>query len=198
MNAFIRWLAALLTRLFHNETSTSVTLTASLKLPHPEEPKDPSQTAANVNVATIIAEWMINWQVPQENWPFWRDKVSIELVPGLQVPVLINGWYQLKDVPAAAYDNGNGTRTIKIRPEWLNKGVIAHENAHNSYFYLTPEQKDAFAVDFDAHKTDPLPAYLFSINAYGLSSYIEGHAELYRYLGDQMPEALKKYYPKLF
>ena len=39
---------------------------------------------------------------------------------------------------------------------------------------------------------------LFSRNTYGLTNDIEGHAEVYRYIGQQMPEQLKQYYPRLF
>jgi len=45
---------------------------------------------------------------------------------------------------------------------------------------------------------DPLIVYFFSINSYGLTSDIEGNAEVYRYLGDRMPGVLNKYYPRLF
>lgn len=165
----------------------------TLIIPHPEEPKDLNQTVANVNIPEIIRQWLTVWAVPPAFHQYWIDKVNIELVPNLQV--VVNG--VLMDVPAAAYDNGNGTRSIKIRPEWLNKGVIAHEQAHNSYWLLNLVEKDAFAVGFDSCKKDKLVEYLFSINAYGLTSYIEGHAEIYRYLGDKMPSCLKKYYPKL-
>jgi hypothetical protein len=46
--------------------------------------------------------------------------------------------------------------------------------------------------------SDPLIVFLYSRNTYGLSSVVEGHAEVYRYIGDKMPEKLKPYYPKLF
>jgi hypothetical protein len=46
--------------------------------------------------------------------------------------------------------------------------------------------------------TDPLIKQLYSINTYGLGSDVEGHAEVYRYIGQQMPAQLKPFYPMLF
>jgi hypothetical protein len=64
---------------------------------------------------------------------------------------------------------------------------------------LTGEQKREFsAVYAPLKRKDPLIVYLYSINSYGLTSDIEGHAEVYRYICEKMPEALKIYYPKLF
>jgi len=39
---------------------------------------------------------------------------------------------------------------------------------------------------------------LYAKNPYGLTNDIEGHAEVYRYIGEKMPEQLKRYYPMLF
>jgi hypothetical protein len=86
-----------------------------------------------------------------------------------------------------------------IKPKWLNPGVIAHEQAHNSYALLTPAQKASFSTVYTPLKnTDPLIKLLYSKNAYGLTNDIEGHAEVYRYLGRQMPQQLVPYYPQLF
>jgi hypothetical protein len=88
---------------------------------------------------------------------------------------------------------------LAVKPPWLNAGVIAHEQAHNSYALLTAAQKAAFSAAYNPLiNTDPLITFLYSHNPYGLSSDIEGHAELYRYLGDKMPAQLKQFYPRLF
>jgi hypothetical protein len=88
---------------------------------------------------------------------------------------------------------------LAIKPQWLNPGVIAHEQAHNSYALLDTGQRTAFAAVYAAFKTtDPLITLLFSRNRYGLSSDIEGHAEIYRYIGQRMPGPMKQYYPRMF
>ena len=46
--------------------------------------------------------------------------------------------------------------------------------------------------------SDPLIRLLYSKNAYGLTNDIEGHAEVYRYIGQWMPAQMKPYYPMLF
>lgn len=173
-------------------------------IPHPEELVNPSQTMTNIDVTAIIQQWLTIWEVPMEYHAFWFNKVTIELVPDLQVMIYdtkTHSW-TLKEVPAATYDGGNGTRLIQVRPEWLNKGIIAHEQAHNAYELLAQKQKDDWPITFITYKTNNnLIKYLFSI--YPLSrwdaavEYTEGHADLYRYLGNQMPSDLKKYYPKL-
>ena len=100
--------------------------------------------------------------------------------------------------PAGTYEL-NGIRHLNIKPEWVNPGVIAHEQAHNSYALLTSEQKTGFTATYTPLKTsNPLLVFLFSKNSYGLTNEIEGHAEIYRYLGAEMPQELKKYFPKLF
>jgi hypothetical protein len=40
--------------------------------------------------------------------------------------------------------------------------------------------------------------HLFKTQAYASQNDIEAHAEIYRYLGQFMPEVLKGFYPKLF
>jgi hypothetical protein len=57
----------------------------------------------------------------------------------------------------------------------------------------------AFASLYTTLKaSDPLIRLLYSRNTYGLTSDIEGHAEVYRYAGQQMPGQLKQFYPMLF
>ena len=95
--------------------------------------------------------------------------------------------------------SADGKRHLAIKPGWLNPGVVAHEQAHNSYAFLNPTQKSAFSsLHTSLKSTDPLIKQLYSINTYGLSSDVEGHAEVYRYIGQQMPAQLKPFYPMLF
>jgi hypothetical protein len=103
-----------------------------------------------------------------------------------------------QDSPAATWEMG-GRRFLAIKPQWLNPGVIAHEQAHNSYALLPPEGKAQFAAVYSRLRgVDPLICLLYSKNRYGLTNDIEGHAEVYRYIGQQMPADLKLFYPRLF
>ena len=155
-----------------------------LVLPHPEEPPNPSQTVDNVDLDATLDLWEVNYNVLIEYRDYWKTKIAIELDAELPYP-------------AATYEL-DGIRHLTIRPEWVNPGVIAHEQAHNSYALLTEEEKAEFSTIYTPLKTtDPLIVFLYSKNSYGLTSDVEGHAEVYRYLGEEMPQVLKKYYPKL-
>ena len=156
-----------------------------LTIPHPEETPDSSRTVNNTDLDAALDKWEIDYNVPEAYRGYWKTKIVISLDENLPYP-------------AATYEL-NGVRHLTIRPEWVNSGVIAHEQAHNSYALLTDLEKSHFSTTYTPLKTtDPLVVYLYSINSYGLTNDIEGHAEVYRYLGDEMPEVLKKYYPKLF
>lgn len=163
-------------------------------LSHPEEPVNYDQTAENISVSSFLDKWLIDWHVPPEFHDYWREAIVITVKPDLTVP--INGIPTV--VPAATYKGDDGKRHLDIRPEWLNPGVIAHEQAHNSYALLTDEQILAFHNIYIVLKWQhPLIKFLFSQNSYGLSSDVEGHAEIYRYLEGQIPDTLKPFYPKL-
>lgn len=98
--------------------------------------------------------------------------------------------------PAAT---SSATRLMWIRPEWANPGVIAHALAHVSYSLLTMKMKEDFSTVYTPLKnTDPLIKLLYYQNRFGLTDDIEGHAEVYRYYGDKMPDQLKQYYPYMF
>jgi len=125
-----------------------------------------------------------------------EDSIEIQVYDVYPDSLTATGLRQ--DTPAATWEAG-GKRHLVIKAPWLNPGVIAHEQAHNSYALLNPNQKTAFASIYNSLKnTDPLIKLLYSINTYGLSTDIEGHAEVYRYIGQQMPAQFKQYYPKLF
>jgi len=165
-------------------------------LPHPEEPMNPSATVATVDVNAIISKWLTDWGVPQTWWSNWKGMIVVQLYDVYPASILAMGVKQ--DTPAATWSAG-GKRYLAIKPGWLNPGVVAHEQAHNSYAYLNPDQKSAFSSIHSTLKTtDPLIKHLYSINTYGLSNDVEGHAEVYRYIGQQMPAQLKAFYPMLF
>ena len=156
-----------------------------VKIPYPEEKPDYIQTLENVDVFQSVGGWLEDYKVPSMHWDWWRSKIIISVAPELTYP-------------AATWEI-DGVRYLSVRPEYVNSGVIAHEQAHNSYAILSQDGKEEFAFEYHAVRdTDSLIKLLYSINTYGLTSDIEGHAEIYRYLGYKMPEILKQFYPKLF
>ena len=156
----------------------------SLVLPHPEESIDLTQTVDNVDVGKVLDKWIEIYQVPTKYRDYWKTKIDIRVDTGISYPA--GTW------------EADGIRHLVIRPEWLNPGVIAHEQAHNSYALLTDSEKAIFSGIYTPLKTaDPLIKLLYSKNQYGLSNDVEGHAEIYRYIGKQMPDSLKQFYPKL-
>ncbi len=167
-----------------------------MALPHPEEPMNPAANLSNTNIDAVMKKWFSDWGVPAQHRDYWQNVIDIQVYdvyPDFLIKMGIN-----QDTPAATWDAG-GKRHLAVKPKWLNPGVIAHEQAHNSYALLTPMEKAAFSTAYAPLKnTDPLMRFLYSRNAYGLSNDIEGHAEVYRYIGDRMPAQLKAYYPRLF
>jgi hypothetical protein len=178
-------------------TPTPSTVTPRpLAIPHPEEPMNPLATLANTNVAAIITKWLVDWGVPAQHWDHWKTAIDIQVYDIYPPSLTAMGVNQ--DTPAATWE-ADGKRHLAIKPKWLNPGVIAHEQAHNSYALLNSSQKAAFTAVYTPLKnTDPVIKLLYSKNSYGLTNDIEGHAEVYRYIGQQMPAQLKMYYPELF
>ena len=164
-----------------------------LAIPHPEEPMNPAATLANTDVTVIMTKWLRDWGVPPQHWDYWKTAIDMqvyEVYPG--------SLGMRQDTPAGTWEAG-GKRHLAIKPQWLNPGVIAHEQAHNSYALLDASEKTAFSSVYATVKnTDSLIRLLYSRNTYGLSNDIEGHAEVYRYIGQWMPTQLKRYYPMLF
>lgn len=158
---------------------------AKVTIPHPEESPDSSKTVTNTDLYAALDQWTVDYNVPEEKREYWKTKIAISLDANLPYPA---GTYEL-----------DGVRHLTIRPEWVNSGVIAHEQAHNSYALMNEYDKMGFSIIHSRLKTrNPLIVYLYSINSYGLTNDVEGHAEVYRYLGEEMPAELKRYYPKLF
>lgn len=168
-----------------------------LTIPFPEEAENPLQTIANTNAEVILWEWLVNYDVPQEHWEYWKTKIDIQVVERFSDL----GWTLASDldskIPAVSWEEGG--RHLAIKPTWLNPGVIAHEQAHNSYALLSTVEKREFVIVHSSVLTDPLVELLYRTKRPTWGDFdVEGHAEIYRYLGGQMPEVLKKYYPKLF
>ena len=168
-----------------------------LKLPHPEESMNPSATLANIDTIAVINRWLQDWEVPKQYWDFWKTAIDIQVYDNYPPRILAMGGMN-QDTPAATWD-ADGKRHLAIKPTWLNPGVIAHEQAHNSYSQLTDSMKASFSMVYNGLKsTDRLIGLLYSRNTYGLTSDVEGHAEIYRYLGKGMPGRLLMYFPRLF
>jgi hypothetical protein len=166
-----------------------------LEILHPEEPPNPGQKVANTSVDNIMIKWLTDWKVPAKHWNHWRAAILIKIYDSWP-PDMVKD--KTKPEPAAIAWEEKGKRHFASLAKWFNPGVIAHEQTHNSYALLSEKKKAEFSKVYTPLKTnDPLIMYLYSINGYGLQDDIEGHAEVYRYLGETMPAALKKYYPKL-
>ncbi len=149
---------------------------APLAIPHPEEPQDNSGRL--VDLEAVRAAWIKEWNVPAGGSPLLR--VDLAFDPNSHYP---------------AYTLG---RKIFFKPSWALPGVLAHEMAHVVYANLTAIELQEFAGDFrNALVTDPLTRLLDAQNSYMNVSLVEGFAEIYRYLGDEMPGYLKRYYPGL-
>ena len=149
-------------------------------LPYPEEAADPAQTIENVDKAKLVNAWMQSYSVPTEFRGFWAD-----------LNLLISYRYA---VPGAT---DSATKTIWLRPKWANPGVLAHEAAHISYWHLPEHDKTAFAAAFAEVRNHPSIELIRQNNGYLDTSPIEGHADVYRYLGKAMPKALLGFYPYL-
>ena len=150
-----------------------------IALPHPKELVDYNRNMDNTKIKDVLMEWFMDWGVTDP--VYWRDKVEIKLDVSTPYPA----WTSAE------------TKVIGIRPEYANPGTIAHEAAHISYGLLTDEEKQEFVNIYTPLVNKGLIKELYKQNAYGLSSIVEGHAEVYRYLAQEMPEDLKQFYPKL-
>jgi hypothetical protein len=152
-------------------------------LPHPEEPQDEGITLDNVDARAARQAWYEQWQVPDGHRLFWD---CIRIIPA----------YKYADPANNEYWNSE----IYVKPEWCNAGIIAHEQAHTAWFnLLTAEERAAFESEYYRQLiSDRWMIYLNQVNWYMNTSTVEAHAEVYRYLGEKMPESLKQYYPKLY
>ena len=147
-------------------------------LPYPEEAADPS---LNESSESLLRKFFTNYLVPAEHWDFWRS-----------VNIVIDRTFAN---PAGMISQ---TKTLILRPEYANPGILAHEFSHLSYYLLSEEEKAHFAQDYiNIIQKDQLLRFLYFQKPYIKSSLVETHAEIFRYLGLKMPEGLKKYYPKL-
>lgn len=155
-----------------------------LKIPYPEEKIDLSKNESNTDVQATFEHFLSN-RIPKQYRDEWRHRITL---------ILNDNYYY----PAATVNDGLGNAIITIQSAFTNDGVYAHEIAHIVWQDLTSIQKQNFASMHDALKdSNELMKLLYSENPYGLTNHVEGHAEIFRYLGEYMPEGLKQYYPRL-
>ncbi len=161
-----------------------------LTIPHPEEPEDKTKTMANTNPQEAEMLWREGWNVPAE---FKTDIVFTLTDSYASYGIVGYDW-------APAITVGNN---VYYHPSYSNGGICAHEVCHPVWATLTPQQQTDFETDYNSLiNTD---AYMILLYDYKIKNadpnWIgnpwEKHAEIYRYLGDKMPEALKVFYPNL-
>ena len=165
-----------------------------LEIPYPEEPLNLDATMENTDIVEALESWMSNRSIPEEHRPFFREHLQLYLDDTFPT--------------AGTWEQPEGFYHLIMHPHYVNDGVIAHEGAHVVRHLLTEEEKQEFLVLYRQLKaTDPYIVRLSEIKPdillegalpNGMDGITEAHAEVYRYLGEQMPEGLKQYYPKLF
>ncbi len=164
-------------------------------LPHPEEKPDPNATIENTDIEQVIDQWLVNWQVPAEYWDFWENKIVVHLYNEWSSETLSKYYGLTKDTPAFTIEE-NGVRHLYSLASWFNKGVVAHEQAHNSYALLNGERKLEFEEVFDTElETNKLLRYVWEHKPCMRKDVVEGHADYYRYCN---AKNLEQFYIKLF
>lgn len=168
-----------------------------LTLPYPEEPPDYTQTVENTIIEGVILDWLRKYQVPLQNWDWWKTKIVMHLYNWWPDNILAK-YSNIKGTNPAFTVEENGQRNLYCLVPFYNVGVVAHEQAHNSWTLLTEVQRREFAILYNQFKTtDSFIVLLRSIKEKAMYNDDEIHSELYRYLNDKMPESLKQFYPKL-
>jgi len=164
-------------------------------LTHPEEPPDPAQTLLAISIPAIFGAWMERYAVPVQYREDWEASIIIQVYDAWPQSMVDGGLNPA--TPGATWSDGTVRHLACLAP-WFNPGVIAHEQAHNSYSFLHQSLKDTWPAALQSVMKNRLVQLVYSLHPYAASSPVEGHAELYRYLGDKVPEKLKLYYPKLY
>jgi hypothetical protein len=161
-------------------------------IPHPEEPPNYAQTPTNTNIAMFVDKWLTDWAVPDKYHLGW--KLTLDFIIDNSFPY-----------PAGVWGTSDGIIHGKFQSPYVNTGVVAHEGGgHGSYAKLTEDEKLEFESTYvpllndDNPETQTIMELLWTVNSYMHTSAVEAHAEVYRYLGQFMPEELKQFYPNLF
>jgi hypothetical protein len=161
-------------------------------LPYPMEPEDPLKKASTIIIENVVTLWLDNYNVPFDYRIYWRNEIEIKVYDFWPQEILNNHTEINIKTPGFMFD-----KVLYCLARWFNPGVIAHEQAHNSYTLL--HEKEDWIVAYKAEATGNKPLQqVFKEHPYACVNDIEAHAEIYRYLGPKMPDNLKIYYPKLF
>jgi hypothetical protein len=156
-----------------------ITNPQTMQLPYPEEAPDFYKM---ITGEELLQKFFAKYFIPEVYWNFWR-RVNIKVDNTLKFPAGMV----------------SETKTLLLKPEYANPGILAHEFSHLSYSELNPDKKAAFVMEYNsALQTDNLLRFLYVQKPYMKTNNIEAHAEIFRYLGNKMPPQLNKYYPKLF
>lgn len=160
---------------------------APLTIPYPEEPPNYAQTSANTNVAMFIDKAMEERAVPEQYHLGWL--ISMDITIDNSFPY-----------PAGVWETAGGLRHMKVQSPFVNAGICSHEVlAHGAWDRLTELQKLEWESVYGIMvQSDKLMVLLDIQNSYMNTSVVEAYAEVYRYLGQYMPEELKRFYPGLF
>ncbi len=150
----------------------------TLTLPFPEEHPDPAATVDNTSARGLLSLWVLRYQPVDP--AFWQT-IDLTIDPTIQHPAeTISQWKQ-----------------VKIQPQFASPGVLAHELAHISYHYLSDQERADFNGRLTILKDDPMVSLVMKQHPYAKTNAVEAHAEIGRYLGQFMPERLRRFYPKL-
>lgn len=154
-----------------------VIVTPVLTIPHPQEPQMPAGYVPDL--PAVIESFIKQWHVSERDWIGVIDYRIDDTMP---------------DIAHAHSDR----REVNFQSRWCTEGVMAHETAHIQWFDLTEAQRQEFISLYKPlFDSDPYMKLLKFYNTYWMTSDCEAHAEIYRYLGGKMPQALWRYYPHL-
>jgi len=149
-----------------------------VRLPYLEEKPDYTMTLNSCNVEDLRTRFYYERNV--KDWDFWD---TVEIIPSVEM-----------HYPAWTITE---VKKIWIRPEWFNVGVLSHEIAHISHNEMNDIDMANFVIDLEKFKNNKYIKTLYKQIPYTSTNYIEGHANLYRFICDKLPNELKKYYPHL-
>jgi hypothetical protein len=160
---------------------TNTDVTTEKQLPYCEEARVVGRKSSEVDIQSTRVEWLTKYGVPDEYWNYWK-LITLTVEDGYPYPA----------------GTIAQTKEITFNPEWVNTGVLAHEICHIVWYGLSSQQKELFNLAYTGMLiTDPLMILLDSKNGYMNTTIVEAHAEVYRYLGKQMPSELKPFYSRL-